>query len=175
MLHHRSHTKKSMGTWPILVLVCFTLGLIGPVGAGAAAVQCNTRPLGLPDPDTLNLPDGEHVIGQADTVHGRLEAHVIVKNKVASGPIFFIRGKQLQDTPASRVPKDILDCLYQKKSALPSESWYANAISSTLDWIESPAEAKAAKCTVLSSSCNQNTCCALVDCGGRRGVGCASY
>lgn len=64
----------------ILVLACLTLT------AAVGSNTCKVHKLELPDPDTLKLPDGEHVIASVDTENGKFEARVSVKNRIASKP-----------------------------------------------------------------------------------------
>jgi hypothetical protein len=104
-----------------------------------AADQCKTFKLEVPDPATLNLKDGEHVIAAVETDHGKFEARVIVKDKVASEPRLFIGRKLLEETPESRIPRPTRDCLESaekaQNAAFSCGSWLGNAARPTLDWI----------------------------------------
>jgi hypothetical protein len=81
-----------------------------PAWAGAPpSDKCKVQTIELPDP--ANLPDGEHVIKEADTDGGRFQAHITVKNKAASRPWFSIAGRRLRDISESQVPKDAKSCL----------------------------------------------------------------
>ncbi|HUL23716.1 MAG TPA: hypothetical protein VLZ10_19835 [Thermodesulfobacteriota bacterium] len=148
--------SKSTAVLGILALVCVTLALAGP-----AAAQCKQYKLELPDLDTLNLKDGEHVVGAVETLRGKLEARVTVKDKVVSDPILFIGGTRMTEVPESQIPKSVLGCM---KAELPSGIWLANAADYILDWITPPAYAKACKRWVIRSGCDDKICCAVACC-----------
>src|SRR5690242_18272185 len=92
------------GVLVVLMLACLT------IAAAVAPDKCKVHKLELPDPNTLKLPDGEHVIASADTENGKFEARVNVKNKVASKPRLYIGGMLLREARESEIPKDLLDC-----------------------------------------------------------------
>ncbi len=151
----------------VVVAVCLAAGL-----AVVVAAECKVGRVELPDPTTLKLPDGDHVIGSADTERGRFEARVTVRGKVMSDPRYFIGGRPLQLTPESQAPKDIMQCIQESRQAAAlSGSWLSRIASSTRDWLEAPVYAWRGKCTVLPS-CSQTTCCALVKCADARAVWC---
>lgn len=161
-------------------LESFWHGLFIPVLCAMALVsgvraECDNRPLALPDLETLNLPEGEHVVVARDSLKGKIEARVTVKNKVVSQPVYYLGGKRLIPTPESKVPKTILDCLKKGHAASSCESWFGNLARTTLNLIVPDAEAAMTKCVIKSASCNQNMCCALACCGTSCAVGCALY
>jgi len=129
MANHLMQKGKLSNMSMFLGLVVIVLALTVP----AVAQECKVSGLDVPDPSTLNLKDGEHVIASADTVAGKLEARVTVKNKVVSSPWVFLDGKPLNKITEAQIPKEVLPCM--KKAESPSGSWLANAASSTADWI----------------------------------------
>jgi hypothetical protein len=126
-------TIKSLALLPILALVCFTALSV------FAADPCKTSKLKVPDPATLNLKDGEHVIAAVETPNGKFEARVNVKGKVVSEPQFLIGGKALSKTPESQVPADLRECVKSaqqaQNAASPSGSWLGNVASPSGSWL----------------------------------------
>lgn len=169
---HRTQTSRPMHLLRLLALLCLPLGLAVPVAA-ETPVRCDTGQLELPDLDTLKLPDGEHMIAKSESVNGKLEARVGVKGKIVSDPIFYIRGMRLQKTPESGVPKPILECLKKGKGASSCDSWFANAVRSTLDWMVPAAEARTRRCRMIGSGCDDRICCATVCCSSACDTECA--
>jgi hypothetical protein len=153
----------------ILALVCLTLGL-----AGSAAAQCNPFILNAPDPDSLKLKDGEHVIASAAHAKGKLEVRVNVKGGVASEPQFFLGGKLLNKTPESKVAKPILDCL---KKQLPPGGSISSSTDHIFDLFVQTAYARGCKPIVYGVECHDATsqCCALACCGNQCAIQCAYY
>ncbi len=125
MPNHPSQTRKLMcvGGVGILALVYTTLALAVP----AAAAECRTYKMQAPDPNTLKLKDGEHVVASVGTVAGKLEARVTVKGNDVSDPRLFLGGKPLKDITESQIRKEVRECMQKETGALPSESWLAEA------------------------------------------------
>jgi hypothetical protein len=138
------------------------------------AAECKTFDMETPDPETLNLKDGEHVIGSVVTPGGKIEARVVVSGKTISPNQYYLGGKQMRSVPDTRIPADIRECLGIKRTGLPSAvGWLSSAALALRDWIEPPLEARG-RCKV-KCHCNQNTCCCLASCGDGQGVGCAGF
>ena len=171
MMNHLIPRKKLLDVSRFLGLVLIILALTVP----AVAQDCKVSGLDVPDASTLNLKDGEHVIASADTVAGKLEARVTVKNKVVSSPWVFLDGKPLNKITEAQIPKEVLPCM--KKAESLSGSWLANAASSTADWIVPKAYA-AAPCPwhfkyFVSKALNGKyyVVCIACDCHGNCGIG----
>ena len=168
MPNHVTRTKKSTVVLGILALVCLTLALAGP-----AAAQCTPFKLDAPDPDSLKLPDGEHVIAAAAHAKGKLEVRVNVKGGVASGPQFFLAGKLLNVTPQSKVDKSILECL---KKELPPGASLSSLTDRIFDLFVQTADARVPKCVVYVECRDAvGQCCALACCGSQCAIRCADY
>ncbi len=154
-----------------VVVYCVTMAL-----AVAVAADCRIFELESPDPQTLRLKDGEHVIASKAITGGKVEVKVVVRGKDISPAQLYLGGKPMKLTAEDRVPKDIGECLGgNKRSAVFAPvDWLSSAARGLLDLVETPVEAFKGKCT-YKCSCNQNTCCCLANCGGSTGVGCAGY
>jgi hypothetical protein len=143
--------------------------------AVVVAADCKVFEMATPDPATLKLPDGEHVIGSVATPGGKIEARVVVKGKDISNNQLYLAGKAMRSSAQSQVPNDIRECLGIKKTALlEATGWLTSAAGALRDLIETPVEARDTRCT-YKCSCNQNTCCCIAFCGAGTGVGCAGY
>ena len=170
MANNLGPTRKLLDVSRLLGLVVIILALTVP----AIAQECKVYGLDVPDPDTLNLiKDGEHVIASADTVVGKLEARVTVKSKVVSSPWVFLDGKPMKKITEAQIPKEVLACM--KKAESLSGSWFANAASSTVDWIVPKAYASCAWHFKYSISKALNgkyyVVCIACDCHGNCGIG----
>jgi hypothetical protein len=186
MLSHLKHVTKASDLLRVLAMI----GLFLALTVSARAESCTDLQLDVPDADSLNLQDGDHVIASAPTEKGKLEVRVKVAGKKASEPEYYLGGKLLKKTPESKVPEDILKCLKPKvpkgaslsSAETPSENFASSLCESTesvassaFDWLEGTAHAAASKCVIKSASCNQNTCCALACCGTSCSVACVGY
>jgi hypothetical protein len=137
MRNRSTHTSLLL----ILALACFTLAAAVP-----PVDRCKAHKLEIPDPGTLKLADGEHVIASVDTENGKFEARVSVKNKVASKPRFYIGGKLLNPARESEIPKEFRDCLKEaQRSASASRSPLENPAHGALAWLP-PAASAAVSC-----------------------------
>lgn len=110
----------------LALLCCITLAVAIP-----AATDCKIYKLEVPDPVSLKLPDGEHTIAAVATDHGRFEARVNVKNKVASEPYYFLGGKLLKETRESEVPAELRDCLKKELTSSISGDWLEKAATAS--------------------------------------------
>jgi hypothetical protein len=148
-----------------------------------AAGDCKVLNLDVPDPATLSLKDGNHVIASAAASRGRLEVKVTVKDKDISENQYYLGGRLMRETPESQVPKAIRECPAMKRSAMPSVgTWLAAAFRGLWDQVEPRLEARrrVSACKVLSESCGDSiggggTCCVLVSCSGSTGFSCVGY
>lgn len=170
MANHLMQKKKLSNMSMFLGLVVIVLALTVP----AVAQECKVSGLDVPDPSTLNLvKDGEHVIASADTVAGKLEARVTVKNKVVSSPWVFLDGRPLKKITEAEIPKEVLLCM--KTAESPSGSWLANAASSAVDWMVPKAYAACSWHFKYSISKALNgkyyVVCIACDCHGNCGIG----
>jgi len=151
MSNHSTQTRKALATFRIPALVCFTALAV------FAADPCKTIKLEVPDPATLNLKDGEHVIAAAETPNGRLEAHVSVKGKAVSAPRYSIGGRALREASESQIPSEFRDCLKSAQKAqnvaAPSENRLAIAARPALSFglVAPTASAKTAVCVVIAT------------------------
>jgi hypothetical protein len=180
-------TAKSMSLFVTLILTCMTvtLAVTQDESDKTSKVKCNTQQLEIPDLGTLHLPDGEHVIAQADTPHGKLEVRVTMKKSIVDGPAYYIGGKRLTKTPAARIPEPLQDCLAEglrcgirQAEAESSNSWLSTAIQGIVDWIVPSAEARynRPRCYIMSSGCYEGWgCCAAACCSFRGEIGCHSH
>ncbi len=147
------------------------------------AAECKVLNLNLnvPDPGTLKLSDGDHVIASAPATKGRLEVKVTVKGKDISENRYYLGGRLMRNTPESEAPKEVRECDAPKRSAFPSvQGWLASAGRALRDWIETPLEARTTPCVILSQRCGDRiggggTCCVLVRCGDGTGLSCVGY
>lgn len=162
----RIHVRFASAT----IGVCMAAAM-AVASAAQPAVKCSKGPWDFKDPETMNLPDGEHSLGKVDIPEGTLEVRVVVKNKTISDPMYYLKGKKLRKTADSRVPKELRECLGLKKTASVTE-WIAPPLTATLDWLITPAEAKSCRVRILSAACNESACCALAACGSARAVWC---
>jgi hypothetical protein len=113
--------------------------------AGSAASPCSSKTyeLNVPDPATLKLKDGEHVIAAVGTDHGKLEVRVQVKGGVISDNEFWANGKRLKEGQESDLRPEVLKCMKTLGASLPpSEGWVAEAARAASSLIENSAEAK---------------------------------
>jgi len=127
----RRMRKRSIYSSVLLlaVLASFTLA----IGGASADENCKAHRLDFPDPGTLKLSDGEHVIAAGDTRDGKFEVRVTVKDKVASKPRLYIGGRLMRPISESQIPKDLRDCLRNAPPGTASNSVNsfenANAVS----------------------------------------------
>ena len=149
------------GLLVILALACLTLA------AAVAPDKCKVHKLELPDPDTLKLSDGEHVIASTDTENGKFEARVDVKNRVASKPRLYIGGKLLREAPESQIPKDMLDCLKESERTAWTPGSLVDTTAHAFAWV-SPATAPKVSCIAFAEcvkgpwggyACAGQVCC----------------
>jgi len=157
-------------------LACFALWVAGPALAQSAADCSKSSTINIGDLDARKLGEGEHVIGEAQTPHGKLEVRVSVKRNVISDPVYTIGGKRLKKTALRKVPKDIRSCLRRQKQALAATRLQL-AFGDKLQNMSLPKLIDVrfrGRCTV-TTSCNQNTCCALAKCGSQSAVDCAGF
>jgi hypothetical protein len=147
------------------------------------AAECEVLNLNLsvPDPATLKLSDGDHVIASAPATKGRLEVKVTVKGKDISENRYYLGGRLMRNTPETAVPKEVRECGAPKRSAFPSvQGWLASAGRALRDWLETPLEARTTPCVILDQKCGDAVggggyCCVLVRCGGATGHYCTGY
>jgi len=160
---------KQTGVLMILALACLTLA------AAVAPETCKVHKLELPDPATLKLPDGEHVIASVDTENGKFEARVNVKNKVASKARLYVGGKLLSEARESEIPKDLLDCLKESEKTGSNSESLVNTKAHAFAWV-SPPTATTTTCTAVAEcvkgpfggyACAGQVCCT--------GNGCESF
>ena len=167
---NRARTRGPIKLALTLMVYCATM-----TAAVLVAADCKVFDLESPDPGTLSLKDGEHVIASTATPGGKVEVRVVVKGKDISDNQLYLGGKLMRPTPEARVPGDIQPCLGIKKTEMPSPiGWIASAATAVRNVVEAPVEARSPKCR-FKCSCNQNTCCCIAFCGGGSGVGCAGY
>jgi hypothetical protein len=154
-----------------------TIAVCCAVAAGAAVVaaECKVFELTPPDPETMNLKDGEHVLASTRTPGGVVDVRVTVRGKAISPEKLYLAGKAMRDVPQEKVPRDLASCLgLRKSSAVASPlDWLASRAGALWNVVEPPLEARQ-PCRV-KCSCNENTCCCLAVCGSGVGVGCAGY
>lgn len=178
-----SHTKKLPGALRRPALICFALVAMVSATAMVSAVDtCKSIKLEIPDPKTLKLRDGDHVIAAVDTERGKLEARVNVKNNVAAEPRYFWGGKPLKDTPESEVPESLRDCLKNAgRTASASGNSFRTSAHHAMGWT-APASyvPPVGSCLITSYGCSGGFCCASATCyrsGGGSGYGfkCVAY
>jgi len=156
----RSRSTQT-GAFVILALACFTLA------AAVAPDKCKVHKLELPDPETLKLPDGEHVIASVDTENGKFEARVNVKNKVASRPRLYIGGKLLREARESEIPKDLLDCLKESERTGSNSGSLVDTAARAFGWVSPPPSPRVACIAVAECvkgpwggyACGGQVCC----------------
>jgi hypothetical protein len=166
----------------LIALLCFIIAVSLQQASAQSSpsrgeARCGTGQLGLSNLNALKLNDGEHVVGMLETEAGQLEARVNVKGGEVSDPEYYLRGKHLTKTPASKIPPSLRTCLNRRTSSAGS-SRFADA----LDWIIRPAEA-AKRCIwrVVSWGCDDNfhpdegICCVRACCGSECELGCGTY
>jgi hypothetical protein len=93
------------------ILACLVLSLAQPAGAQECSKQVYR--IQTADPATLNLTDGEHVIGSAQTEHGLWEIHVNARAHVVAAPRYLVGGKALRPFPESQIPAWVRECARQ--------------------------------------------------------------
>jgi len=145
--------------------------------AVSAITECNVFKLSIPDPQTLKLKDGVHVIAASDTEQGKFEARVTAKSGVVSSPLYFLGGKLLKDVPESEVPASNRECVANaEKSAASAGKRIDPFGQSAMSWITPASYAPAASCLTFGSCAKQLNgkylCCAHATCfinGGSSG------
>jgi len=160
-----------------LVRVVVAFSCLTIVAAVSAITDCNVFKLSVPDPQTLKLKDGEHVIAAADTEHGKFEARVTAKSGVVSSPLYFIGGKLLKDFPESEVPAPTRDCVASAEKASASTGKGREIFGhSAMSWMAPVSYAPAASCLTFGSCAKASNgkflCCAYAKCfinGGSSG------
>jgi len=133
-----------------------------------------TAEVNIDDLNKTGLADGQHVVGEAQTPRGKLEVRVNVKKKVISDPFFVIDGKQLKRTSYSKVPKDILACLSDRKTIAYQQTAFAGPLQQLYSFSPKSEVVWRGACR-FKTSCNQNICCALAICGSGRAVDCQGF
>jgi hypothetical protein len=131
--------------------------------------KCDLFKLEVPDPRSAKLKDGDNVIAETNTSHGKFEARVNRRNNVNSEPQYFFNGRLLKPTAESEVPKEARECL---KNADRTAALYGQGIDiSTDDAAASilPASfAPAASCLTYGSCAStlngKLQCCAYAKC-----------
>ena len=157
---------KQTGVLIILALACLTLA------AAVAPDKCKVHKLELPDPDTLKLPDGEHVIASADTENGKFEARVNVKNKVASKVRLYVGGKLLSEARESEIPKDFLDCLKESEKTGSNSGGLVNTTARAFASVSPPTATCTAVAECVKGPWGGYACAGQVCCTGN---GCESF
>jgi hypothetical protein len=96
-----------------LVLTCFDLSVARQV----VAQECskNVYAVETQDPATLNLSDGDHVIGSVQTANGLWQIHISAKAHVLAAPRFSVAGKDIRPIPQSQVPTWVQGCARQMR------------------------------------------------------------
>lgn len=133
-------------------------------------------------PDAVSRDKGEHVVGEAQTMGGKIEARVSVTHGQISDPVLYLGGKRMRKTLLSKVPADIARCLGGEKSS----AWLAGqklAYAAPLRNLISPVDdAKYNSCWKITVSCSDSVggggvCCALAISKrtGASAVWCESY
>ncbi|MCI0621021.1 MAG: hypothetical protein L0387_05005 [Acidobacteria bacterium] len=123
----RKQSKRTLRLWAALGSLLVTITAFSAADYLAGCLN-DSYSLTLPDYLQLKLTDGQHVVASVSTKLGLLEARVIVKSGRASEPVFFVGGKQLQEVPETKIPKEAQECL--NAAFLSPSHWLADLASS---------------------------------------------
>ncbi len=145
MLTRSNCISASLGGLRWLAALSLSLALAGSASA-AGPCSSKTYELTVPDPATLHLKDGSHVIASLNTEHGKLEVRVRVKGGVVSDDGFWANGRRLREGKESDLKPELLKCLKEQHASLSSsEGWIATTARVVSSLVEHSAEARITK------------------------------